>query len=1812
MSRGKIRDIILIVIALVLTISLVSLIADTGASHSFGGSGTESSTMTNYQVQTHEGDGLLVSFMLVKVDDDSDPYWYANGGIIREANRLAGLGENFNNRPRAKIDGVEGANIDTLAGKYTIALGPDRYGLYKGDRLRMQAGVSYEGSSAGPKHVDIMKYDVYGVLGTSAEVAVLLDTAAQEVSEYANILAKVKERSTGTPTRDLITGFTLGSTTTPEYVDMRKRLGPVGELKEDAFDDGYVLNAIAWQVVLLNASISENKGASELISVRDYLVRVLEAGVSGDMSSLVDAPEWSVTTLFEPIVWYSAHARDRKTSWSGTPLQLAKLIWDNKEDKGVGGQVWFEVRRQVTAGSNSASPMADKWYYTGPVPEPDNPLIFTVDGETSYDTSRTLKFGESDVKGVGDMRAGWSSFYVPVFDLKTKPKVPKIDVIRLFDEMDELGNVVNRVLIDGGNQHIKFESVKLSGAPYFLKVVEAEYEKGFGANLENDRKYSLVVEEFGESVDGEEVSTGLVTVETSGEHVIAFADTLGPEGGHENQWELYSYFVGNREPEDLPPLVDLKAHDWGKLEGTLKSLGFEQYDGPAKDMFEREPIPTRGVYKSAEDVEIIDMEFDGVVMGQYGAIAVLRYIRVLPTPEFWEVMVCQEVEEGTGVILVEELCRPPQRQTMTEVYTNNTEGIEEWFVTSELPLVPGPTWPDVQTQIPDVVEPKFEAEVEFNPEELPPGGGVIYIRLVKEVPVVADIFLLELTEQRITHTFSLIDIFKEYGEGDIDKYWKGSDSWFLRPSISPKIESVEHYYAYDFNLVEESNPDNVGCPDISESSQSLVTYVRQASFRSKSWVDLTYFVQYMNRSIPKGYVIGAVEYADGGDWGVQMVENEATDTASPSRPEEQEIITATERALSREVGRYESFYRGARFSRLAIPSGGLRYRAEYQNRVQGNPKHGTEGDTLVPRFYFTVYRESNLPLINHWAYVIDGDERLKIGDASSSTGGFHKLQDGINKEVQVGGRSKSARSEWYVPRTNVSLKDSRGVGVPSTTFSERIREMGVPYYYIRDTLGIVELEFSSDGDPEIPIGDTPYKLPDLPRYSPEQDDRVIFEWDVVSEHWHVSEWEHGPNGGGTNYGTGGPTNTGTDWVVERSKSECIAWEGGECVKTGTCTRTWNYSHDYGLQIARVTAGEPDGIPHEDIFIESSENQNGNRGYFEWVSSSNFNAFSDDEEKFNDLQRPDRARRRLSGLARTGPGTSPNLPSGAEDAEGDPDTGRYGVVQERIVLNTSLIRYAFDMQVFRHQSTPNIGKQTPTAPPESQWVGKGLQGLNQVGTNPWRRKVNDGRSWGFVKVNEPLEFYTYIEMLYDTVQDNQALYGHGGEIFVFSESLATLHLHDSVEIAWDNRNPSRSINFESNQWSGHARVSWLELRGLGKSAPSPANIPVTALQQSDMSNWYVGANKRVLPGGALFRTLHDKDNYVTFGLRTWQTFVQDDVRGLLGEYMPSIGRDNLNFQGTIDHHRSLVGNFSQAGGVGLINQSGARYVNLYVNGRVVGPDVSGPQRSNKPLEGLTLNDASRYWRTTELNSNEIQSSRVTPINRKEDHTAFRMVARVDGGVALERKDLGSAPSSPKGYATADGWSVVQEWKKEQFYHLGTEERATLSGIAREIDLNTGLISGFFQALNRNQGDDSTSTMEYAPKWYNQAFRGIGVIVSETKWDYNIWNEAGGGYRMQALDPRLTPNNNHGQVGMFTRAFPADARINAFTYQIGGTGEGGFRSASVPKFGRDGRGTTDLALADRPNNNTDYGGWLQGNDGNMSNRFFIPNATVQDLR
>jgi hypothetical protein len=73
-------------------------------------------------------------------------------------------------------------------------------------------------------------------------------------------------------------------------------------------------------------------------------------------------------------------------------------------------------------------------------------------------------------------------------------------------------------------------------------------------------------------------------------------------------------------------------------------------------------------------------------------------------------------------------------------------------------------------------------------------------------------------------------------------------------------------------------------------------------------------------------------------------------------------------------------------------------------------------------------------------------------------------------------------------------------------------------------------------------------------------------------------------------------------------------------------------------------------------------------------------------------------------------------------------------------------------------------------------------------------------------------------------------------------------------------------------------------------------------------------------------------------------------------------------------------------------------------------------------------------------------------------------------------------------------------------------------AKELDEKTKVISEFAAAIERNSGSDTTATWATDGKWYNEAFDGLTILVTETTIKVGTWqpNE-----RHTVLDPKLIP-------------------------------------------------------------------------------------------
>jgi hypothetical protein len=135
-------------------------------------------------------------------------------------------------------------------------------------------------------------------------------------------------------------------------------------------------------------------------------------------------------------------------------------------------------------------------------------------------------------------------------------------------------------------------------------------------------------------------------------------------------------------------------------------------------------------------------------------------------------------------------------------------------------------------------------------------------------------------------------------------------------------------------------------------------------------------------------------------------------------------------------------------------------------------------------------------------------------------------------------------------------------------------------------------------------------------------------------------------------------------------------------------------------------------------------------------------------------------------------------------------------------------------------------------------------------------------------------------------------------------------------------------------------------------------------------------------------------------------------------------------------------------------------------------------------------------------------------------------------------------------------------------------------AKELDARTKVVTNFIDALDRNLGADS----EFGNGWYNEAWDGFAVCKVETVYNVGFKDPA---VRSAAIDTKITPTKTS-QADLFTKAYVS-----------------GFKTNNKSTI--------------RVNKPDGYVGSFEGKDiilpdmSNMyvSRKFYIPNATVQDL-
>lgn len=426
----------------------------------------------------------------------------------------------------------------------------------------------------------------------------------------------------------------------------------------------------------------------------------------------------------------------------------------------------------------------------------------------------------------------------------------------------------------------------------------------------------------------------------------------------------------------------------------------------------------------------------------------------------------------------------------------------------------------------------------------------------------------------------------------------------------------------------------------------------------------------------------------------------------------------------------------------------------------------------------------------------------------------------------------------------------------------------------------------------------------------------------------------------------------------------------------------------------------------------------------------------------------------------------------------------------------------------------------------------------------------------------LEFYPYIRMQW--ASNN----GAGGEVNVVSEQLSTILPVDTAEVAWTSTageaGKTPNLTVTSNQFSGHARA-----QKLGGGIP-------------------------VLPGGAVYYldTLTNSNTVTSanmVSLVTYQTVIPNSAKSNYYTKLSNSDYSVENAQKASDETlKTLVENLENWQLVQWVSDdlSGADAWDsgIMLNG-TGGEDLSGVKSGS----AKTSTDK-KYLVTEDKNkglSNIASELDIDTTVLKDNTVYYKLFADTSGNIwgaySNDIAELESLNENNKGMAqivvldtTLSYWDV----------------KDTLSGKWIELDAKTAFVTSFVAALERGTGQDTNATWSNNGQWYNEAFDGVylqrrqidlGVGLSVNK-------ETGPAKRMLTLDPNLTPK--HETAGdIFTNAVMSQYRLAPATSNTASKSKGDYYMTTFKDV--------DIYL---PTIESLF----------QSNKFYIPNATTQDLR
>lgn len=341
----------------------------------------------------------------------------------------------------------------------------------------------------------------------------------------------------------------------------------------------------------------------------------------------------------------------------------------------------------------------------------------------------------------------------------------------------------------------------------------------------------------------------------------------------------------------------------------------------------------------------------------------------------------------------------------------------------------------------------------------------------------------------------------------------------------------------------------------------------------------------------------------------------------------------------------------------------------------------------------------------------------------------------------------------------------------------------------------------------------------------------------------------------------------------------------------------------------------------------------------------------------------------------------------------------------------------------------------------------------------------------INPDEAIVYYPYIKMKYTLGSEEKNAY-------VLSKDMSIIRNSDFIELGYVKTNGNyKNLLLDSNQWSNHKRSTEF-------------------IKENDLGDRY-----SVLPGGATY-TLKQVPGAKTYvGVKTYQTIIPDNEIN----YVAS-GAEYYSGDKAKERREELLNDINN----NISRYKLTQYVtegiekeqkNVITKGIALDEIASG---KNQTVFGNKLSKDAKYYLKSTVPEDRPNSNAIFIGNERNKQLVrtvkYTISSDTEGNVYL--------------YKSVDnGVNILMGFINK----LQTaDELINLSEETQELDSKTKLITNYLKAIDRNLGQDA-----YGDTWYNEAFDGISVILSEYLIEVGLKDSKGNGagIRSAVLDPKL---------------------------------------------------------------------------------------------